>query len=144
MTGFGRTGRWFAVDHWGVRPDILVAAKGASSGYFPFGFAATSGEHYALVRRSGFTHGFTFSHSAVGAAVAGEVLRILEAERLVEASAAKGAHLAGLLRGRLGGHPTCGEVRGRGLMVGLELVADRASRRPFPRAAKVTEAVAAA
>ena len=79
MTGFGRTGRWFALDHWGVRPDILVAAKGASSGYWPFGFVAASarGPRHGD-RRSGFVHGFTYSHSPVGAAVAREVLRILE------------------------------------------------------------------
>ena len=95
MTGFGRTGRWFALDHWGVRPDILVAAKGASSGYWPFGFVAASDEVYATVTRpgSGFIHGFTYSHAAVGAAVAREVLRILEGESLVEASAAKGERL---------------------------------------------------
>ncbi len=71
MTGFGRTGRWFGVDHWGVRPDILVAAKGASSGYWPFGFVAASAEvHDTVTGGSGFVHGFTYSHSPVGAAVA--------------------------------------------------------------------------
>ena len=80
MTGFGRTGRWFGVDHWGVRPDILVAAKGATSGYWPFGFAAASGPVYEAIAAGGFVHGFTFSHSAVGAAVAREVLRILREE----------------------------------------------------------------
>jgi adenosylmethionine-8-amino-7-oxononanoate aminotransferase len=142
MTGFGRTGRWFGVDHWGVRPDVLVAAKGATSGYWPFGLVAASGAvHDAVVEAGPFVHGFTYSHHAVGAAVAGEVLRILESERLVEASAAKGERLLGLLRDRLGGHPSVGEIRGRGLMVGLELVADRETRAPFPRAARVVERV---
>lgn len=142
MTGFGRTGRWFGVDHWGVRPDLLVAAKGATSGYWPFGFVAASGAvHDTIMGAGGFVHGFTFSHHAVGAAVAGEVLRTIEAESLVEASAAKGTFLQGLLDERLGEHPNVGEIRGRGLMVGLELVADRDTRAPFPRAAKVTEAV---
>ena len=94
MTGFGRTGRWFGLDHWGVRPDILVAAKGASSGYWPFGFVAASDAVYAAVTGgTGFVHGFTYSHAPVGAAVAREVLRILEGESLVEASAAKGERL---------------------------------------------------
>ncbi len=142
MTGFGRTGRWFALDHWGVRPDLLVAAKGASSGYWPFGFVAASDEIHRTVKGAGgFVHGFTYSHDAVGAAVAGEVLRILESESLVEASAAKGDRLRVLLEGRLGEDPHVGEIRGRGLMVGLELVADRHSRAPFPRAARVTETV---
>src|SRR5436190_1152723 len=106
MTGFGRTGRWFGVDHWGVRPDILVAAKGATSGYWPFGLAAASSAVRETVLGAGpFVHGFTYSHHVVGAAVAGEVLRILETENLVEASADKGARLIGLLRDRLGGHP---------------------------------------
>jgi len=144
MTGFGRTGRWFAMDHWGVRPDMLVAAKGASSGYWPFGFVATSGAvHDALAGPAGaaFVHGFTYSHSPVGAAVAREVLRILETEELVAASAAKGEHLRSLLTASLGDHPAVGDIRGRGLLVGLELVADRESRDPFPRAARVTERV---
>ena len=140
MTGFGRTGRWFGVDHWGVRPDILVAAKGATSGYWPFGFAAASGEiSDAISRSGGFIHGFTYSHHAVGAAVAGEVLRILEAESLVEASRTKGERLAALLAARVGAHPNVGEIRGRGLMIGIEIVADREARAPFPRAARVTE-----
>ncbi len=142
MTGFGRTGRWFGMDHWSVRPDILVAAMGATSGYWPFGFAAASGEVHDTVTGAGpFIHGFTYSHSPVGAAVAREVLRILETESLVEASAAKGARLLELLRARLGAHPSVGEIRGRGLLVGVELVADLATGRPFPRAAAVTEAV---
>ncbi len=103
MTGFGRTGRWFALDHWGVRPDLLVAAKGATSGYWPFGFVAASDEvHRTVVGAGGFVHGFTYSHDVVGAAVAGEVLRILESESLVDASAAKGDRLRTLLEGRLG------------------------------------------
>jgi adenosylmethionine-8-amino-7-oxononanoate aminotransferase len=145
MTGFGRTGRWFGLDHWGVRPDLLVAAKGATSGYWPFGFVAASGEVHDAVRAAGpFVHGFTYSHSPVGAAVAREVLRILEAEQLVEQSAAKGARLLGGLRERLGGHPAVGDVRGTGLLVGIELVEDAETRRPFPRAARVTERVVAA
>jgi adenosylmethionine-8-amino-7-oxononanoate aminotransferase len=142
MTGFGRTGRWFGGDHWGVRPDILVAAKGATSGYWPFGFAAASGEVHDTVTGAGtFVHGFTYSHSPVGAAVASEVLRILETESLVEASATKGERLRTSVAARLDGHPAAGEVRGRGLLVGVELVADAATGRPFPRAARVTEAV---
>ena len=142
MTGFGRTGTWFGMDHWGVRPDILVAAKGATSGYWPFGFVAASGEVHGIVTGAGpFIHGFTYSHSPVGAAVAGEVLRILESERLVEASREKGELLrAGLLE-RLADQPGVGEIRGAGLLLGIELVADAVTRRPFPRAARVTEAV---
>ncbi len=145
MTGFGRTGRWFGGDHWGVRPDLLVAAKGASSGYWPFGFVAAAGHVAGVLSAPGaFVHGFTYSHHPVGAAVAGEVLRILEEEDLVVASAAKGDRLRALLEARLGTHPNVGEIRGRGLLQGVELVADRETRRPFPRASRVTESVVAA
>ena len=143
MTGFGRTGRWFGSDHWGVRPDIAVAAKGATSGYWPFGFVAASGAVHDAVTApgAGFVHGFTYSHHAVGAAVAREVLRLLETESLVEASETKGRALRALLDGRLAGHPNVGEIRGRGLMVGIELVADRDTHEPFPRADRLTERI---
>ncbi|HEX7492092.1 MAG TPA: aminotransferase class III-fold pyridoxal phosphate-dependent enzyme, partial [Candidatus Limnocylindrales bacterium] len=142
MTGFGRTGKWFGIDHWGVRPDVMAAAKGAAGGYFPFGLAVASGEVYETVTGGGgFVHGFTYSHSPVGAAVAGEVLRILETEHLVEASATKGERLKALLSERLADHPNVGEIRGSGLLVGLELVADRDTRRPFPRSARLIERV---
>ena len=142
MTGFGRTGAWFGMDHYGVRPDMLVAAKGATSGYWPFGFVAAAG---ALVDEvtagGGFVHGFTYSHQPGAATVAREVLRILEAESLVEASAVKGERLTALLRDRLGDHPAVGDIRGRGLMVGVELVRDRETREAYPRAARLVEAV---
>jgi len=144
MTGFGRTGRWFGLDHWAVRPDLLVAAKGATSGYWPFGFVAASDEIHATLTATGgpgFVHGFTYSHGPVAAAVAGEVLRILETENLIEASATKGDRLLASLQSRLRDDQRVGEVRGRGLLVGVELVADRATRDPFPRSARVTEAV---
>ncbi len=142
MTGFGRTGAWFGMDHSGVRPDLLVAAKGATSGYWPFGFVAASGAVYdSVVGGGGFVHGFTYSHQPVGAAVAREVLRIIETESLVEPSAAKGDRLLALLSERLGGHAAVGDIRGRGLMAGVELVRDRDTGEPFPRAAKLTEAV---
>ena len=142
MTGFGRTGRWFGVDHWGIRPDILVGAKGATSGYFPFGLVAASGEiREAVMDGGGFVHGFTYSHHVVGSAVAGEVLRILEDEGLVEAAATKGDRLKALLDERLGNHPNVGEIRGRGLLLGVELVADRETREAFPREDRLTERV---
>ncbi len=142
MTGFGRTGTWFALDHDEVRADLLVAAKGATSGYWPFGFVAASGEIHDRVTSAGpFVHGFTYSHQPVGAAVARAVLRILESESLVEASRVKGERLVQLLRERLGDHPAVGDIRGRGLMVGLELVRDRETREPFPRATRLAESV---
>jgi adenosylmethionine-8-amino-7-oxononanoate aminotransferase len=145
MTGFGRTGRWFGGDHWDVRPDLLVAAKGASSGYWPLGFVAAAEQVAAVLEAPGsFVHGFTYSHHPVGAAVAEEVLRILVEEDLVAASATKGDRLRALLLRRLGAHPNVGEIRGRGLLQGVELVADRETRQPFPRTSRVTESVVTA
>ncbi len=141
MTGFGRTGRWFgsttgASDRTSWRPRRVP-----TSGYWPFGFVAAAGPIYDAITAGGFVHGFTFSHSITGAAVAREVLRILRDENLVAASASKGETLARLLADRLAEHPHVGEIRGRGLMVGLEIVADRATRAPFPRAERRTEAL---
>ncbi|HET7235886.1 MAG TPA: aspartate aminotransferase family protein [Actinomycetota bacterium] len=144
MTGFGRTGRWFALDHWGVRPDILTAGKGTTSGYLPFGFAACSGDVFETVRSTGFVHGFTWSHNGVGAAVAHAVLGRLREGDLVRASAEKGERLLKDLGAALVDSPVVGEVRGLGLMIGIELVSDRSTKAPFARAEQATERVVAA
>jgi adenosylmethionine-8-amino-7-oxononanoate aminotransferase len=143
MTGFGRTGRWFGIDHWGVRPDVVTVGKGSTSGYFPFGFTACSGGVFETVRETGFVHGFTWSHNGVGAAVAHATLRRLTADDLVEASARQGERLLTSLSSALGDDPSVGDVRGIGLMVGIELVADRTSRTPFAREHQATERVLA-
>jgi adenosylmethionine-8-amino-7-oxononanoate aminotransferase len=116
-----------------VRPDILVLAKGAASGYWPLGLAVASGEVHDTIARTGFTHGLTYSHHVVGAAAGREVLRVLRERRLVEAAEAQGKRLRAGLEARLGGHPAAGDVRGLGLMVAVELVADRATKAPSPR-----------
>ncbi|HEX9121968.1 MAG TPA: aminotransferase class III-fold pyridoxal phosphate-dependent enzyme [Actinomycetota bacterium] len=144
MTGFGRTGRWFGLDNWDVRPDILTCGKGSTSGYWPFGFAAASGEVFETVRGKGFVHGFTWSHNGVGAATAHAVLRRLREGDLVQASRAQGERLLKELASALADNPIVGEVRGIGLMIGIELVADRDTKAPFPRAQQVTERVLAA
>jgi adenosylmethionine-8-amino-7-oxononanoate aminotransferase len=144
MTGFGRTGRWFACDHWGVRPDILVLAKGAASGYWPLGLAVASGEVHDRIGQGGFTHGLTYSHHVVGAAAGRAVLEVLRERRLVEAAETQGKRLRAGLEARLAGHPAAGDIRGLGLMLAVELVADLATRAPFPREARVAERVVAA
>jgi adenosylmethionine-8-amino-7-oxononanoate aminotransferase len=144
MTGFGRTGRWFGLDHWGVRPDILTAGKGSTSGYWPFGFAACSGEVFETVRPNGFVHGFTWSHNAVGAAVAHAAFRRLRDSNLVQASALQGELLLKDLASALADHPTVGDVRGIGSMIGIELVSARETKVPFARTEQRTERVLAA
>ena len=132
MTGFGRTGRWFGSDHWGVRPDVLTAGKGSTSGYWPFGFAACSGEVFETVKPGGFVHGFTWSHNGVGAAVAHATLRRLRDGDLVDASARQGERLLKDLTTALGDAPAVGDVRGIGSMVGIELVARPRAQDPVP------------
>jgi adenosylmethionine-8-amino-7-oxononanoate aminotransferase len=144
MTGFGRTGRWFGLDLWGVKADILTAGKGSTSGYWPFGFAAASAEVYETVKPKGFVHGFTWSHNGVGAAVAHATLRRLRDGDLVEASRVKGELLLKELSTALADSPIVGDVRGIGLMVGIEPVADRDTKAPFPRSEQVTEKILAA
>ena len=144
MTGFGRTGTWFGCDQWDLRPDILTAGKGTSSGYWPLGLGVCSGDVYETVAESGFTHGFTYSHSVVGAAAGLAVLEILRREHLVDASRAKGERLRKELTAAVGDHAHVGDIRGLGLMVGVELVADRGSKRPFPRSDSAAERVLAA
>jgi adenosylmethionine-8-amino-7-oxononanoate aminotransferase len=143
MTGFGRTGTMFACEHWGIAADILAAGKGASSGYWPFGFAACSEEIFNALTSTGFTHGFTYSHSVVGAAVAKAVLDRLRGDDLVEASRDKGELMIKMLEDALGDHPNVGDIRGLGLMIGVELVMDRESKTPFRREQKVTEKILA-
>ena len=134
LVGLGRTGAWWALDHWSIVPDILVTSKGTAGGYFPLGFIAARGEDVEQIRLKlgDFNHGGTFSHHAVGAAAGLATLRILQQERLVENSAAMGARLDEALREQLGDHPNVGDIRGRGLFRGIELVSDRATKQPFP------------
>jgi adenosylmethionine-8-amino-7-oxononanoate aminotransferase len=140
MTGFGRTGEWFAADHFGLRPDILVAAKGASSGYWPLGLAISSGEvHDTIVDGGGLTHGFTWSHNPVGAAVGLAVLDRIRRLRLIDRARTQGERLLVSLRSALQDHPRVGDVRGIGLLICVELVADRDTKTPFARSEQVTE-----
>ena len=144
MTGFGRTGRWFGLDNWDARPDILTAGKGTTSGYVPFGFAAASGEVFEAIAQKGFVHGFTWSHNGLGAAVASATLAKLRDEGLVDRARDLGAKIKGELAAALADEPYVGDVRGIGMMIGIELVRDRETKEPFARARAVTEHVVGA
>jgi adenosylmethionine-8-amino-7-oxononanoate aminotransferase len=145
MTGFGRTGRRFAVDHWNVVPDILVGGKGLTGGYLPMGVCAVRGELVEEVERSKADFMFyTYSSHPVACAVADGVLGIMEREQLVERSAQVGARLGAQLREELSGHPMVGDIRGSGLFWGIELVHDKANRVPFAPEKRVTNKVLAA
>ena len=144
MTGFGRTGEWFGVDHWGVRPDILTAGKGTTSGYVPFGFAAAAGRVFDAVASGGFVHGFTWSHNALGSAVGSAVLQRLREGDMVARSRGLGEQIRADLAMGLEDCPAVGDIRGLGLMIGIELVRDRDTKEPFARSARTTERVLAA
>jgi len=144
MAGFGRTGRWFAIEHFDVQPDVITMGKGVTGGYFPVSITAVRGADVERIRQvhGDFVHGGTFSHHAVGAAVGLAVLRYLQENDLVTASAAKGKALGEKLSAALGELPCVGDVRGIGLLWGVEFVADRATKAPFPPAAHFARRVA--
>ena len=134
ITGFGRTGKWFALEHWGVVPDIMQFAKAITSGYIPFGGVGVSDDIARVIDDAGvpWMHAYTYSAHPVGCAVALRTLQIIDEENLVAEAARKGAYLLEALRARLGDHPHVGEIRGKGLMCAVEFVKDRATRAPFP------------
>jgi putrescine aminotransferase len=133
ITGFGRTGRWFALGHWGVEPDIVSFAKGVTSGYLPLGGIILSKQiHDAILeapldRR--YMHAATYSGHPVCCAVGVRNVEIIEEEGLVERSAQMGTRLLAALE-ELYNLPNVGEVRGLGMMCGIELVADKSTKAP--------------
>lgn len=137
MTGMGRTGRNFAVEHWDVAPDILVAAKGLSSGYAPLGaVVVTKKVADAIAAGSGaFLHGFTYNSHPISLAAGRAVLKVLQREKLVAAADSEQPGSPGsMLKNGLGSLrdlDVVGEVRGTGLLWGIEFVADQASKQPF-------------
>jgi adenosylmethionine-8-amino-7-oxononanoate aminotransferase len=143
LTGYGRTGRWLAIEHWGVQPDIVVMGKGISSGYVPLGAVLASQRVVdAFTAGSGtFNHGFTYSGNPLCTFVGLQVLRYALDHQLFQDVAAKGRHLHAVLADLAGRHPIVGEVRGLGLFVGIEFVSDRTSREPFPENAGITSRV---
>jgi len=139
VTGFGRTGTMFGHEHWGgIRPDIVTLAKGLTSGYQPLG-ASVVADHVWEVIAEGLpdqmplSHGFTYSGHPACCAAALANLDVIERDGLVEHAADVGAYLHEQLHARLGGFDSVGEIRGLGLMAGIELVADRDTRRGFSK-----------
>lgn len=148
ITGFGRTGEWFGTGLFKLQPDIITLAKGITSAYFPLSASVISERVWNVLESGSATygpvmHGFTYSGHPVGCAIGLVNLDILERENLVANSAEMGGYLLDGLRARLGEHPFVGDIRGRGLMIGVELTADRARRRPFAPQAGAHRLVAA-
>ena len=131
MTGFGRTGRWFAAQHWDVVPDIMTVAKGIGSGYVPLGAMIVSERIAEPLRERYFAGGLTSSGNPLACAAGVATIETIREERLVEHAAELGAVLGAELAELAERHPSVGDVRGLGLFWGLELVRDRDSREPL-------------
>jgi len=130
MTGFGRTGRNFGIEHWNVEPDIIATAKGIASGYLPLGAVIASDKvHDAF--RDPFAHGHTYGSHPVACAVGAAVIDYIEKHSLVQRSAELGPYLIKRLE-TLNNHLSVGDVRGLGVFAGIEFVRDKESKEPFP------------
>src|SRR4029077_3618376 len=128
MAGFGRSGRWFACEHWDVVPDILTTAKGINSGYVPLG-ALTVREHvYDAIKDRFFGGGLTYSGHPLACAAGVASIEAFREEGIVENAAAMGEVLAAEVPRLAERHPSIGDIRGRGLFWGLELVRNRETR----------------
>ncbi len=142
MTGFGRTGRWFACEHWDVVPDIMTLAKGISGGAAPLGAMVVSERLRPWLEEHVFASGLTACGHPLACAAGVATVEAMRAEGLVEHAAAMGDVLGRGLRDLAGRHPSVGEVRGLGLLWGVELVRDRESREPLVPFAATGEAQA--
>jgi len=140
MTGAGRTGKWLACHHYDLVPDIVVMGKGLTSGYFPLSAVAAKAALLEPIFMHGknFLHAQTFAHHPVGCAAGLATLDLIVERNLVSACARSGRTLLAEL-GALLDHPHVGDVRGRGLLIGVEFVADKKKKTPFPRAKQYAE-----
>ena len=142
MTGMGRTGKPFAVQHWDVEPDLILVGKGIAGGYAPLGAVLVSARVVeAFEHGSGaFVHGFTYQAHPVSAAAGNAVLDYLEAHKLFDRVNAAGQELRRALS-PLQSHPNVGDVRGLGLLLGVEFVKNKAIREPFPKEQNIAEKI---
>ncbi|MGZ4395380.1 MAG: aminotransferase class III-fold pyridoxal phosphate-dependent enzyme, partial [Gaiellaceae bacterium] len=131
MGGFGRSGKWFACEHWNVVPDILTVAKGINSGYVPLGAMVINRKLADWVEDKYFAGGLTYSGHVLACAAAIASIEAFQEEGIVANAAAMGEVLAEELPRLAERHPSIGEVRGKGLFWGIELVRDRETREPL-------------
>jgi adenosylmethionine-8-amino-7-oxononanoate aminotransferase len=144
MTGIGRTGKWLACRHFSLVPDIVVMGKGLTSGYFPLSAIAAKKSLFEALWKNGksFLHAQTFAHHPVGCAGGLATLDHLYRNELIARCARMGKRLKRKLEGLLE-HPHVGDVRGKGLLLGVEFVRDKKRKTPFPRKKKYVEAFVA-
>ena len=137
VTGFGRTGRWFGMEHWGIRPDLVSFAKGMSSGYLPLSASVVADHVYETIRDEmpdgiPLMFGLTYNNHPTCCAAGLANIAIIEREGLVENARRVGAHLLERLRAAFGRSPIVGEIRGLGMLAAIEIVRDQATKEPFP------------
>ena len=131
MAGFGRTGKWFAVEHWDVVPDIMTMAKGLTSAYAPLGAVAMKPEIAAAFDERAFESGLTYTSHPVSLAAAVANIQVMKEDKIVEHAAAMGPVLKRMLSDLGESHPSVGDVRNIGLFGILELVKDRKTKEPM-------------
>ena len=144
MSGCGRTGINFAYQRFGIKPDVVSMGKALSGGYFPLAAVGISADMYKSMddNNGNFPPGFSWSASPLGAAVGVAALKYLEKHDLINQCAKRGDYLKAELEKLMAVHPTIGDVRGKGLMIGIELVKDKATKESFPASAKYSGQVA--
>lgn len=149
VTGFGRTGRWFGMEHWDIHPDLVSLAKGISSGYLPLSASVVADHVYETIRDGmpdgiPFMFGLTYNNHPTCCAAGLANIDIIEREGLVENARVVGAYLLDRLRETLGHSPIVGEIRGCGMLAAVEVVRDRETKEPFPNIDDPHHIVAAA
>jgi len=149
VTGFGRTGKWFGMQHWDIKPDLVSFAKGISSGYLPLSASAVSDHVYETIRDETpegipLMFGLTYNNHPTCCAAGLANLEIVDREGLVENAAAMGAYLLESLKAAFGNSPIVGEIRGCGMLAALEIVRDKNTKEPFPNVEDPHHIVAAA
>ena len=142
VSGFGRLGTYWGSQTYKLEPDLITAAKGVTSGYFPMSVCFVSPKIWGVIEAESskaglFGHGYTYSAHPVGAAAALATLKIIDEEHVVENVAQVGPYLHEQMRAAVANHPIVGQVRGVGLMLGIELVKNRETKEAFPREALV-------
>ena len=136
MAGWGRTGKWFAVDHWDVKPDILVTAKGITSAYVPLGLCATTKKIADYFEDHYFSHGHTYEAHPITLGPAVATIEEMQRLKLVERAAELEPYVREKLEAAEGKHPSMGDVRGLGLFFAVEIVKNREDQRAFQHHAR--------
>jgi L-2,4-diaminobutyrate transaminase len=139
VSGFGRLGDYWGAQTYGLEPDLITSAKGVTSGYFPMSVCYISPKVWDVIESHAataglFGHGYTYSAHPVGAAAALATLKLIDELKIVDHVAQVGPYLHERMHAQLGQNAHVGDIRGRGLMIGIELVKDRGTKESFPMA----------